>query len=633
MSEISSAYSSTSRITGIYSELDTDAIVKDLLEIEQTKIDSKEQEKTTEEWYYDALEEVTELVEDFQSTYLSALGSNSMLTSSTYKSFSVSVDDSSAVSVSASSSALTGRYTIDSVTQMAENAGISSTGISADGTSISEYNTTALANLNFANELEFDSNDQISFSINNVEFTFDSDTTLQTMINTVNADEDAGVTMTYSRLTDGFSITADEGGASSSVTIGNITGNAFGEDSAFGIDEGATGDQFAAAITGNQIATSGSGITRYSTLGEIDTAFGGSLFFGQTSPKVLEFTINGVDFSFGEDTSMLDMMYEINSSAAGVTMTFDSNAYTFSLTSDAVGEDAEITITNTTGYAFGDGDGDFGIGVGTVTGSTYGTEGQDAVCSIEGVEVTRDSNEFSIDGITYELTDTTDEAVDFTVSRDFTSTVDAISTFIDAYNELVEKLNDLLGESDYSADYKPLTAAQEDDMTESQIEKWNEKAMSGLLRNNSDLKSFLSNIKNAFFTSLGGTEATMASLGITTASYFSDDAGKILIDEDVLTAALEENPETVISMFTESEDGSEGLIYKISDAVDAYLDNLEDDEDGAADRIDEIEDKIEEMEDDLDNMAERYYDKFAVMEEALAKLNSMSSMLSSLLSG
>ena len=41
MSEISSAYSSTSRITGIYSELDTDAIVKDLLEIEQSKIDGK----------------------------------------------------------------------------------------------------------------------------------------------------------------------------------------------------------------------------------------------------------------------------------------------------------------------------------------------------------------------------------------------------------------------------------------------------------------------------------------------------------------------------------------------------------------------------------------------------------------
>jgi flagellar hook-associated protein 2 len=507
MSEISSVYSSTSRITGIYSELDTDAIVEDLLEVEQTKIDRKDQEKTSEEWYYDALGNVQELVEDFQSAYLSALGESSMLSSDTYKSYSVSMDDTSAVSVATTSSALTGSYTIDSITQLAQNASVSSSGISADGSNISESNTTALEDLCFLNELEFDGNNQISFSINGSEFTFDADTTLQTMINTVNADEDAGVTMKYSRLTDGFTITADAGGASSSVTIENISGNAFGADGAFGIGEGTTG-------------------------------------------------------------------------LAG-----------------------------------------------------FGTEGQNAVCSIEGVTVTRDSNEFTIDGITYALNKTTDEAVDFTVERDFSSTIEAIGTFIDAYNELTEKLNDLLDEKDYSSDYKPLTSSQENEMSESEVEKWNEKAMSGLLRNNSDLESFLSNIQSAFFTSLGGTSSTMASIGITTAGYFSDDAGKILVDEDKLAAALEKNPETVISMFTGSEDDAEGLIYKISNSVNSYLDKLDDDQESSAEEIDTLENKTEEMEDSLDDMAERYYNKFAVMEEALSKLNSMSSMLSTLLSG
>ncbi len=628
MSDISSVYSSTSRITGIYSELDTDTIVKDLLEVEQTRIDSKDQKKTAQEWYYDALKNVQGLVEDFQSSYLSALGDNSMTASATYKSYSAAVSDTSAVSIKATSGALTGRYTIDSIAQLAENAGVSSSGrISSDGTNISEYNTTKLENLDFATALEFDSNGQISFSINGVSFAFGSDTTLQTMINTVNASEDAGVTMKYSRLTDGFTIEANEGGAASSVSIENISGNAFGEDSAFGIDEGATGQAYAATVSSAGNIYGGTGITRYSTLGELDTAVSGLLFDGGSD---ISFDINGETFTFDASTSILDMMYAVNSSDAGVTMSFDSGAGTFTLTSDEKGEDAAIAITNHTGNAFG---GVFGISEGTMSGSVYGEAGQDAVCVIEGVAVTRDSNEFTIDGITYELTDTTDEAVDFTVSRDFTSTIDAIGTFIDAYNELVEQLNDLLEEDDYSADYKPLTSLQEEEMTDNQIEKWNEKAMSGLLRNNDDLESFLSSLRNAFITSLGGTEATMASIGITTAGYFSDDAGKILIDESALTAALEENPETVISMFTESSEGSKGLIYKISDAVYAYIDKLEDDEDTAAERIDKFEDKIEEMEDDMDAMAERYYNKFSIMEEALAKLNSMSSMLSSLFSG
>ncbi len=634
MSDVNSVYGSTSRITGLYSQLDTDKIVKDLLKIQQTKIDGRDQEKTTQEWYHDALESVEDLVAEFKSAYLTTDGENSMLSSATYKSYTVSSSDTSAVSITTTSNALTGSYTLDSVTQLARNAGVSSSGISADGTSISDYNTTTLKNLSFAKALTFDSSNQISFSINGADFTFDADTTLQTMINTVNSNKDAGVTMKYSRLTDGFTITADKGGSASSVTIENISGNAFGTDSAFGIAEGTTGKAYAAVVASSGSFVdggvyAGAGITRYSTLADMDAAASGALFGGEAS---LDFTINGESFSFGSSTSILDMMYAVNNSGAGVKMTFSSTSGAFTITSDEAGEDAEITITNELGNAFGT-SGAFGIAEGTTAGTSYGAEGQDAVCSIEGIAVTRDSNDFTIDGINYSLKKTTDEAVDFTVSRDYTATADAVKTFVDAYNELTEKLNGLLDEKDYSADYKPLTSEQEDELSETQIEKWNEKAMSGLLRNNSDLKSFLGNLRNAFFSKLGATGETMASIGITSASFYSEDAGKLLIDEEKLTAALEEDPEKVISMFTASDKNSKGLIYKIADAVTSYTNIIEDDKESTAEKIDDIDDKIEDMEDDLDAMAERYYNKFAVMENALAKLNSMSSMLSSMLSG
>ncbi|SMC34744.1 flagellar filament capping protein FliD [Papillibacter cinnamivorans] len=630
MSDISSVYSSTSRITGIYSNLDTDAIVKDLMEVQQTKVDAKDQEKTSLEWYNDALGSVSDLVKEFKSTYLTSSGSGSMLSSTAYKSFQVDCGDDSAVSVSAGTGATTGSYTVNSVTQLAKNASVSSSGrISSDGKSISEYNTTALSGLKFAAGLEFDAGGNISFEINGAAFTFSSDTTLQAMINTVNADETACVTMKYSRLTDAFTIAADDGGASSSVTIKNLSGNAFGENGAFGIAEGTTGDAYAASVASSGgILENGEGITRYSTLGELDAAVSNTLL--DTSGE-LSFTINGKSFTFGSDTSILDMTFAVNSGGAGVKMSYDGTADTFSIVSSDSGADASITIENNSGNAFGPG-GVFGIDTGTVFGTSYGEVGSDCVCTIEGVEVTRDSNCFTIDGLTYTLKKATDEQTDFTVSRDFTATVEAVKTFVDAYNTLTDKLNSLLDEKDYSADYKPLTSEQEDEMSENEIASWNDKAKSGLLRNNKDLEGFLRNLKNSFFSSLAGSGKTMASLGITTASYYSDDAGKIVLDEDALTAALEKNPDQAVSMFTASDKDSRGFIYKISDAVNNYLNVAGDDEDATSDKISGLETKISDMEDDLDDLADRYYEKFSVMEQSLSRLNSISSMLSSLLS-
>jgi flagellar hook-associated protein 2 len=630
MSDISSVYSSTSRVTGMYSEMDTDSIVKNLLKVEQSRIDRQEQEKTAQNWYNDALGDVQDLVEEFKNTYLSALGEKSIASSSVYKSFSVTMDDTSAVSVSAASGAVTGSYTINSVTRLAKNAEVSSTGISAFGTGISEYNTTALKDLKFATPLQFDYKGQISFSINGSNFTFSSDTTLQSMLNTINADEKAGVTMKYSRLTDGFTITADRGGADSSVTIRNISGNAFGLKSAFGIGTGTTGDEFAAQVSSIVgIVGSGAGISRNSTLGELDTAISGALF-GEGSE--ISFSINGKSFSFGSETTILDMMYSINTGDAGVIVRYDDVAETFSITSADKGEDAFVSIVNTTGNAFG-ASGAFGIKEGTTSGTVLGSKGQDAVCTIEGVTVKRSENTFTIDGLSYTLKKVTGEAVDFTVSKDFSKTVDAMKAFAGAYNELVDKLSGLLQEKDYSADYKPLTAAQEDEMSENQIEKWNEKAKSGLLRNNKDLERFLRSVKSAFLSSLGGTGKTMSSIGITTGSYFSDDAGKILVNEDVLRAALEKNSDTVLSMFTNSKEGSKGLVYKISDSVNSYLKKLDKDQKSTAKRVGDLDDKIKELEDGLDTLADRYYARFSAMEQSLSKMYSMSSMLSSMIAG
>jgi len=90
-------------------------------------------------------------------------------------------------------------------------------------------------------KLIFDSNDQISFSINNKVFTFDKNTTLNSMMSAINGDSTANVRMVYDETTDTFSITAKQLGAGETIDIQNISGNFFGASGASGIDTAAEG--------------------------------------------------------------------------------------------------------------------------------------------------------------------------------------------------------------------------------------------------------------------------------------------------------------------------------------------------------------------------------------------------------
>jgi len=676
MSSVNSTYSSSSRITGLYSDLDTDSLVESMCSTQQSKIDKQEQKKTTYEWYQEAVTDVLDAVKEFSNTYCSNLGTSSMLKSSTYSTYSVtSNSDSNAVTLTASSTADVGNISVK-VNQLAVQSNVSSSGkVSADGTVISSSNTTTLANLSFANDLKFDSDGEISFSINGTAFTFTKDTTLQNMINTINNDEDANVTMKYSRLTDTFTITADSGGKASKVSIINNSGNAFGTGGAFQILEGITknGRNSIAEINGTivekdsnsysadgityslnavtagsdssvivkqlaksaNVSSSGSVSADGTEISSDNTATLESLSVKNTltfdSSDNISFSINGKTFTFSKTTTLQDMLDTINNDEdANVTMQYSRLKDAFTITSDSTGEDSRVSIVNKIGNAFGT-DSAFQIGTGVTE------NGQNSIAVIDGVTVERSSNSYTIDGTEYnlsEITDQSDEYVTFNVSRDYSSTVDAISEFVDSVNTLLTKLNDYVTAKDYSNDYEPLTEAQKEEMTDDQIETWNEKAKNGILRYDSDIENLISNIKEAFFSSVGGTGKTSASVGISTASYYDSDSGLIVLDTDALTEALKKNPEEVIAMFTNGDTSSDskdmGLVYRIRSALTTYSDTASDTISDTDDKVDDIDDEIDGLEDKLDAMAEKYYDQFSAMETALATLNSQASYISQL---
>ena len=491
---------SSNRVTGFASGLDTDEIIKGMMGTYQARLDKQGQQTARLEWKADAYREVNTLIKNFREKYMSMLSDAKMLSSTSYRSMTAAfTNPTSAVSISASSSAVAGSYTINEITELATAPKISSKD-AFTGTSYSS--DTTLENLALANAFTFDASDELSFSINGETFTFSKDTTIGDMMRTVN-DSDAGVTMRYSSLTKGFSLSSDTTGSASVINIVNISGNAFAAvDSALGISE-------------------------------------------------------GIDI------------------------------YT----------------------------------------------GQDAECVIEGMPVTQSSNTFTFDGITYTLTDESPATpIEFTVEQDYQSTVDRIMGFVDAYNELVDTLQTKIQEDVYY-DYPPLTDSQREEMDDSEIEKWEEKAMSGALYNDTYISSLLTTMRGAFYATVDGTGMNLADIGLTTGSY--KNGAKIEVDEEKLLNAVKSDPETVRNMFVQNSEtdsfSEKGLIVRLSDsllnyteqATDIALDSLER-------KISDSEDKVETLERYMMEKEESLWAKFSEMEAALSRLNSMSNWLSSL---
>ncbi len=81
--------------------------------------------------------------------------------------------------------------------------------------------SAALGSLDFINDLQ---GNKFSFSINGVDFSFDKDTTIKEMMNTINK-SDAGVKMSFSGLSQAFTLETTSTGAASEINISQKEGN------------------------------------------------------------------------------------------------------------------------------------------------------------------------------------------------------------------------------------------------------------------------------------------------------------------------------------------------------------------------------------------------------------------------
>jgi len=621
-----SLYSSTSRVTGMYSELDTDSLVEAACSNIQTKIDSAQQQEQLLTWKNEALTTIYDDIDDFISTWLNSTSDTSVLLSNSLYCYDVTDTSSSnddSVTIEASgSSCYTGDISV-SVSQIAKQASVSSgnskTTLVGAAEAITE-DTSADTALSSLSSLTFDSDGNTSLTVNGSTFTFDKSDTIADVLSEVNTSS-CGVSLSYSSSTGSFTLTSNTAGSSTITASGQLA-----TDFKLTTDTSAT---LTLGSTSSGISSSGTiSSSNNTTLGNLD--FANSLF--ATNSDTISFSINGVTFEFDDDTTLQSMLSTINNSDAGVTMSYSRLTDSFTITASEGGEDSEITIENISGNAFGSSSA-FGIDEGTYA------NGQNAIATItiDGVATTveQDSNEFSYDGITYTLNRVTSADQEFNVTRNYSTAVDNISDFIDAFNDLITELHDYV-DFDYDTDvdpddYLPLTDDQEEEMTDDEIESWTELSQDHILRNDSDIESLLTSLSNVFYSALAGTGLMGTDLGLSTYSYYSDDAGLIEIDTDTLESALENYGTEAISALISTDSGSRGLFYQILDLLNDYQDEAEDSISSNSDKIDDYDDKVDDLEDKLETKANRLYEKYAAMETAMASLSSQSTALSTLL--
>lgn len=500
--------------------------------------------------------------------------------------------------------------------------------------------------------------DSFEFSINGVDFKFDGDTTVSSMISTINK-SDAGVTMSYSSLTDTMKIVSSDSGEQYQIEMSQSTGNIlstlFGNDVIDSSSKVSSDTLTLASISGGGLATdyTSSGGSMTLTVDNKDYTF--TLEDGSYTKEEIDTEFNSwLETTFGTDSTTGDAIISLDSNgtlniAAGTTVQFaasttdmsdddavaadlalaygfatadagSSNAVTDStllsdlgvfddlnvsgltiadlkngitVNSNVAGGSTDITLSysggkvtaeDTTGNGgtitgFGSlfGDDTITLGTGAMAsvddlGDMY-SAGTDSKFSFNGVETSRSSNSFTIDGVTLKLEsiskkddDGNYEETVISTARDIDSIVEGITGFVEAYNALIDQINGKLTEDASYKDYAPLTDAQKAEMTETEITNWNAKTSEGLLRNDNMLDSFLTSMRSAMYqTPTGGTLA-IYQIGIDTTSEYND-KGKLEIDESKLREMIESNAEEVANLFTST---AGGLANTLSDITKAY---------------------------------------------------------------
>lgn len=685
------------RMSGLMSGMDTETIIQELVSAKQTKVDDAKKAQTKLQWKQDAWKELNTKLKNLQAKYI-----NNMRFVSSYSKRTTKVSNSNAVSVITGENAVNGVQSLQ-INQLAKTGYLTGAQIKAsDGSSLTA--ASKLSDLGVTGEGTFN----ITAGGKSVDITVNGDSTISDVLNKL---KDSGVNASFDAKNQRFFVSASASGEANDFSITASDENGDKAMAALGLKAKLTGDngdkatldkyrEYAAFyVSGDDAATLAninkdgritkdidyrvsSYLEQYKSLlstksdaqkriDEINEKYKGTsldekkaeledkiknLADGDekdAAQKELD-TVNKEIQSLESaqksikdaDAKLAEVQQYINvteSTDADGNTTYSAEA------TDKLTEEVQNSYLAKAEYASG-----------VVTSIDSGNykdagatkiKGQDAEITLNGATFTGSTNVFEINGLTFTALSETKDGEDITVTTedDVDGIYDMVKNFLKEYNSIINEM-DKLYNADSAKGYEPLTDDEKDAMSDSEVEKYEQKIKDALLRRDSNLSTVSSALKEIMSggVDVNGKTMYLSDFGIETLGYFEaadneknayhiagdpDDANTSG-NADVLKSMISNDPNTVISFFSSLSRNLYSKMSDLSKSVEGYRSygSFYDDKKMTSDYND-YKTKISELEEKLNDYEDKWYSKFSKMETALAKLQSNSSAVTSLLGG
>lgn len=596
------------RITGLASGINVDSMVQKLMTAEEIPLNKMKQQQQTMEWQRDDYRSMSSLLLDLKNSVFT-LNLQSSFTAKT----TTSTDDS-ALTATADGTQQNASYTISNATM---------------ATAAQNYSTVGIAN-----STSFDPNQSLFSADNAGLMTYGINWSTQAVSGeTVSASADGSTFSLANGAIDSGSLQAggtitvtDAGGTNKNYTI--YTDQA-SFDAASGTNKVYVDHETGKLTFGESLTTGSSFSVNYS--------------YKYVAFKMTTFddsgTANTTSFQFNGSKSLNDIISSVNSSNAGVRMFYDQ-------TTGKVG----VTRSETGNFHGTTSDYEIGFNGSSFLTSTLDLHeaneqgGTDASFTFDGLQTTRHSNNFTLDGVTFNLKSDIPSGQSVTINSqtDVDTVFNEIKSFVGTYNDTIKQINDKLSEKKYR-DYPPLTDAQKKSMSDTDIKLWSAKAQSGMLNNDMILPGGLDQMRVDIYSRVDSVSNSnynqLAEIGITTSSDYRDH-GKLVIDEGKLRAAIANDPQAVMQLFTASSSdySQEGIAGRLENTIQTTIGQIQD-KAGTSTmtdvqyylgrNIDDLTTRIDSFQSHLNDVENSYYQEFTQMEQVISKANQQSGFLTS----
>ena len=335
-----------------------------------------------------------------------------------------------------------------------------------------------------------------------------------------------------------------------------------------------------------------------------------------TDSRILKFvTADGKEKSITltkDQTSLSALRDTINKSNVGISASLikvSSTEFRLSLTSSATGTDHAVKSLSVTGDDTLHGFIGFDAADTANSGMTQSVEAQNASLTVNNVPIESSSNTISdaVEGITLKLNDKTTGNQTLSVSTDTSKAKNAITDWVNSYNSLQDTIGNL-------TKYTAVDAGKDQD------------SKNGALLGDGTLRNIQTQLKSILANSSGSTVyKTLSQAGITT----DPTDGKLKLDADKLTTALQVKPDAIRDMF--SGDGKKtGVTTVLDTTFTAYLSSkgiLQGATDSISKKLNQLTDQYNTTSKRIDDKIARYKTQFTNLDKMVSVLNNTSTYL------